>query len=227
MKVNLKWSQALRGLVNRLWVTSVLSHWQHVLIASRKCERGYAWLAYLCCLNLSHLDENHITRARTQHDFSMSLAVSLSPVQLRAGGTACYRWKLSSLAPCCWHRMKAAPSHLSSGTHTEPGQRWELWHAHSEHRGSLQLPVTPSVSFLRGKSCYKAFYLGFLHVYFCGIVVNTQLVKLPNLHPGKKGHTAFGRKLYQKVVRGRSLKIPRNSQSEEESLHGALNKGLV
>lgn len=174
MKVNLKWSQSLRGLVNRLWVTSVLSHWQHVLIASRKCERGYAWLAYLCCLNLSHLDENHITRARTQHDFSMSLAVSLSPVQLRAGGSVLQVEALqpgpllltqdesSSIPPLIWHTHRAGAA-LGAVARTQRAPRLstaarDTQRVLLERKELLQsfLPRLPSCLFLWDSSKHTA-----------------------------------------------------------------------
>lgn len=217
----------LRRSVNRLWVTSALSHRQHVLAASRKCEWGYAWLAYLCWINLSHLDKNHIPRARAQHGSSRS------PVQLCAGGSVLQVGALQAGPSLLTQDESSSIPPLMRLTHS-PGTAGSWDTAHSEHQGSLQLPVTPSTSFLRGKSCCKAFYLGFLPVYFCGIVVvnivvNTRL-ELPNLYSGNKSHTAFEKKKLPESNKWKTILseiFPRNSQSEEETMHGALNKGLL
>lgn len=132
-------------------------------------------------------------------------------------------------------RMKASSnptfhcSRAAYGTHTQPGQHCELWDTHSED-WVIWRPActTQACPFLWRKSWYRDFYLGFIRVYLCGIVVNTAC-QIAKPSSRKKGHTAFERKRYQKVIRTKQfcLKFPRNSQPEEETQHRALNKGLV
>ena len=170
----------LRRLVNRLRVTSVLSHWERVVLATRKYECGYAWLAYLCWLNFSYI---WIKITLWEPEFNTISAWALQSHRAQCGCmleamcSRLYLWGLASalLTP----RMKASgnpTSHCSgaaSGTHTA----WSAPRVVRRTQRGLSLLRSclrhSSMSFLRRKSCYKAFYLSFIRVYFCGIVVNT------------------------------------------------------
>lgn len=124
---------------------------------------GYAWLAYLCWLNIRYLDSDRFRRAWTQQDFNMSFEGSQRPEQLCAGGYVLKDTPMWSGLILLTDGGEPAANSPLLGVH---------WQADSlistTHCDKLCCPIPSIVSLLRRKSYTKPSTLSLFVFIFVG-----------------------------------------------------------